>query len=79
MSIPAAVRGEDVGKIEIWFADEARIGQKNKITRRWANRGTHPSAPRGSAHRLDLHLRSHLPEAGKGSRLDTALLSIPKR
>ena len=22
--------------IEIWFADEARIGQKNKITRRWA-------------------------------------------
>src|SRR5476651_1435741 len=36
----------DVGKIEIWFADEARIGQKNKITRRWAKRGTRPSAPR---------------------------------
>jgi hypothetical protein len=31
---------------EIWFADEARIGQKNKITRRWAKRGTRPSAPR---------------------------------
>jgi hypothetical protein len=29
----------------IWFADEARIGQKNKITRRWAQRGTRPSAP----------------------------------
>ena len=26
--------------IEIRFADEARIGQKNKITRRWAKRGT---------------------------------------
>ena len=26
-------------------ADEARIGQKNKITRRWAKRGTRPSAP----------------------------------
>src|SRR5438046_4971629 len=25
--------------------DEARIGQKNKITRRWAQRGTRPSAP----------------------------------
>src|SRR6266853_1706180 len=25
--------------------DEARIGQKNKITRRWARRGTRPSAP----------------------------------
>ena len=31
--------------IEIWFADEARIGQKNKITRRWALRGTRPPAP----------------------------------
>ena len=24
------------------MADEARIGQKNKITRRWARRGTRP-------------------------------------
>ena len=31
--------------MEIWFQDEARIGQKNKITRRWARRGTRPSAP----------------------------------
>jgi hypothetical protein len=33
-------------QLEIWFQDEARIGQKNKITRRWARRGTRPSAPR---------------------------------
>src|SRR5947208_16273988 len=26
----------DRDTIEIWVADEARIGQKNKITRRWA-------------------------------------------
>ncbi len=32
-------------EIEIWFQDEARIGQKNKITRRWAKRGSRPSAP----------------------------------
>ena len=32
--------------VEIWFADEARVGQKNKITRRWAKRGTRPSAPK---------------------------------
>ena len=31
--------------IEVWFQDEAGIGQKNKITRRWARRGTRPSAP----------------------------------
>ena len=28
----------------MWFQDEARIGQKNKITRRWAERGTRPFA-----------------------------------
>ena len=43
----AKVRGRvgDGVEIEIWFQDEARIGQKNKITRRWAKRGTRPSAP----------------------------------
>ena len=29
-------------EIELWWQDEARIGQKNKITRRWARRGTRP-------------------------------------
>jgi transposase len=38
-------RGVDPGAIEIWFGDEARIGQKNKITRRWAKRGSRPWAP----------------------------------
>jgi hypothetical protein len=43
----AAVAEKTGGKpIEVWFADEARIGQKNKITRRRAKRGTRPSAPR---------------------------------
>jgi len=41
----ARKQGVDGGDIEIWFGDEARIGQKNKITRRWARRGTRPSAP----------------------------------
>jgi hypothetical protein len=41
-----ARRRSIAARIEIWFADEARIGQKNKITRRWAKRGTRPSAPR---------------------------------
>ena len=31
--------------IELWWQDEARIGQKNKITRRWARRGSRPRAP----------------------------------
>jgi hypothetical protein len=32
--------------IELWWQDEARVGQKNGITRRWARRGTRPSAPK---------------------------------
>ena len=40
-----AKREADGKPIEVWFGDEARIGQKNKITRRWAERGTRPSAP----------------------------------
>lgn len=31
--------------VEIRFQDEARIGRKNRITRRWARRGTRPRAP----------------------------------
>jgi len=38
--------------IEIWFQDEARIGQKTKITRRWAKRGTRPTVPKDQRTRL---------------------------
>ena len=33
-------------RLEVWFQDEARLDQKNKLTRRWARRGTRPSAPK---------------------------------
>jgi hypothetical protein len=33
-----------VAYIEVWFADEARIDQKDQITRRWVRRGTRPAA-----------------------------------
>ena len=45
MEAIARERSLDRSDIEVWFGDEARIGQKNKITRRWARRGTRPSAP----------------------------------
>ena len=38
--------------IELWWQDEARVGQKTKITRRWARRGTRPRAV------LDLRTKS---------------------
>jgi len=45
----AREKGVDPASIEIWFADEARIGQKNKTTRRWAKRGTRPRPQTTSA------------------------------
>ena len=33
-------------EVEVRWQDEARVGQENKITRRWAKRGTRPSAPK---------------------------------
>jgi hypothetical protein len=32
--------------LEIWFADEARVGQQGTLTRVWAQRGSRPRAPR---------------------------------
>ena len=32
--------------VEIWFADEARVGQQGTLTRVWAKRGSRPRAPR---------------------------------
>jgi hypothetical protein len=32
--------------IEVWFQDEARVGQQGTVTRVWARRGSRPRAPR---------------------------------
>ena len=45
METIACKRCLDPSDVEVWFGDEARIGQKNKITRRWARRGSRPAAP----------------------------------
>ena len=55
--------------IEIWFADEARVGQKNKITRRWAKRGTRPSAPKDQRTASAYIFGAICPKDGKGAAL----------
>src|SRR6202045_3213020 len=52
--------------IEIWFADEARIGQKNKITRRWAKRGSRPCAPSDQRTASTYIFGAICPKEGKG-------------
>ena len=55
--------------IEIWFCDEARVGQKNKITRRWARRGTRPSAPKDQRTQSTYIFGAICPAEGKGAGL----------
>ena len=62
-------KGIDRGRIEVWFADEARIGQKNKITRRWARRGTRPSAPHDQRTASTYIFGAICPGEGKGAAL----------
>jgi DDE superfamily endonuclease len=43
----AALPSEAAGKpVEVWFTDEARVGQQGTLTRVWAKRGSRPRAPR---------------------------------
>src|SRR4051794_3651057 len=68
--LEAIAKAEAHGKvIEIWFADEARIGQKNKITRRWAKRGTRPSAPKDQRTASAYIFGAICPAEGKGAGL----------
>jgi hypothetical protein len=55
--------------IEIWWQDEARVGQKNKITRRWAKRGTRPSAPLDQRTASAYIFGAICPAEGKGAGL----------
>ena len=67
--------GEDPGEaperreIELWWQDEARIGQKNKLTRRWARRGTRPRAPRDQRTEWAYIFGAICPAKGKGAGL----------
>ncbi len=42
-ALPATARGRP---IEVWWQDEARVGQQGTLTRVWAERGSRPPAPR---------------------------------
>ncbi len=65
----ARAKGVEPAAIEVWFADEARVGQKNKITRRWARRVTRPAAPRDQRTESAYIFGAVCPERGKGAAL----------
>jgi transposase len=55
--------------VPIWWQDEARIGQKNGITRRWARRGTRPSAPKDQRTKSAYIYGAICPAEGKSAGL----------
>ena len=65
----AREKGVEPSGLEIWFADEARVRQKNKITRRWARRGTRPSAPHDQRTASTYIFGAICPKEGKGAAL----------
>jgi hypothetical protein len=68
MAAPIALR-EDFDGPGLWWHDEARIGPKNKRTRRWARRGTRPSAPPNPRTAWASIFGAICPAKGKGAGL----------
>src|SRR4051794_12779846 len=68
-------------QIELWWQDEARVGPKNKIARRWARRGTRPRAPHDQRTSSVYIFGAVCPQQGKGAalvlpRCDTQAMSL---
>jgi transposase len=62
-AVPAAHRDKP---LEIWFQDEARIGQKGTLTRVWARIGSRPRAPRDSRYEWAYIFGAICPERATG-------------
>lgn len=53
--------------IEVWFMDEARVGQQGTLTRIWAKRGTRPRAVRDRRYTWTYLFGAVCPERGVGA------------
>jgi transposase len=64
--IPEAAQGKP---IELWWQDEARIGQQGSLTRIWARRGSRPTAPRDQRYQSAYLFGAVCPDRGVGAGL----------
>ena len=55
--------------IEVWCQDEMRVGQKNKLTYRWARRGSRPRAIHDQRTQSTYLFGAVCPERGAGAAL----------
>jgi transposase len=65
-ALPDVARGRP---IEIWFQDEARVGQKGTLTRLWARRGSRPRAVRDTRYQSAYIFGAICPARGVGAAL----------
>ena len=65
-ALPALAAGKPV---EVWFQDEARIGQQGTLTRVWAERGSRPSAPKDCRYAWAYLFGAVCPARGVGAGL----------
>src|SRR6185312_4751948 len=65
-ALPEHARGKPV---EVWFLDEARVGQQGTLTRVWARRGTRPRAPRDRRYTWAYLFGAVCPERAVGAAL----------
>ena len=55
--------------LEVWFQDEARVGQQRTLTRKWARRGTRPRAPRDTRYKWRYIFGAACPARGTAAGL----------
>src|SRR5262250_3707721 len=53
--------------VEVWFQDEMRVGQKNKLTYRWARKGSRPRAAHDQRTQSTYLFGAVCPERGTGA------------
>jgi transposase len=68
-ALPEAAQGKP---LEIWFQDEARVGQQGTLTRVWARRGTRPRGVRDTRYEWSYLFGAVCPD-----RAATAALVLP--
>jgi transposase len=72
-AIPEQARGKPV---EIWWQDEARVGQQGTLTRIWARRGTRPRAVRDHRFTSAYVFGAVCPDRGTGAAMIMPAVNI---
>ncbi len=65
-ALPGGAQGKP---LEIWFQDEARVGQKGTLTRIWARIGSRPRGPRDTRYQWAYIFGAVCPERATGAAL----------